>query len=103
MSATAHPWTARLRHAASPEGVAAAAALAGAVTLLSAGGYLAGWQRTAGWGAVLLALAVALRHVWPLLFGPVFAYDLARSVRRGRVFSLRCLYAGALLVVLFLL
>src|SRR5438477_11919898 len=35
-------------------------------------------------------------------FGPVFRYDLVRSARQGRLFLLRCVYAFALLVVLFL-
>jgi ABC-type transport system involved in multi-copper enzyme maturation permease subunit len=53
-------------------------------------------------GGVALLLLVVLRGVWRPLFGPVLFYDLVRSARRGRYAALRCLYAGALLGMLFL-
>src|SRR5262249_17784186 len=36
------------------------------------------------------------------IFGPVLRYELYRTARQGRAFSLRCLYSIVLLVVLFL-
>jgi ABC-type transport system involved in multi-copper enzyme maturation permease subunit len=36
------------------------------------------------------------------VFGPVLRYELFRTARQGRAFSLRCLYSIVLLVVLFL-
>jgi len=51
---------------------------------------------------VFVLLTVALRRGWVKLFGPVFFYDLVRTARRGRSFLLRCIYATALLVMLFL-
>src|SRR5262249_43834920 len=74
-----------------------------AACLLLLGGTLAPWQLALLWGAWLVALALLWRRARPRLFGPVFRYDLVRSARQGRPWSLRALYAGLLLVVLFLL
>ncbi len=51
----------------------------------------------------LTGFALILRRFWVGLFGPVFSFDLVRTSRRSPIFSLRCLYAGALLVILYLL
>jgi ABC-type transport system involved in multi-copper enzyme maturation permease subunit len=58
-------------------------------------------QRLILWALLLIPLAVLLRRSWLRLFGPVLFYDLVRLSRRGRNISLRCLYAGALAIVLF--
>lgn len=50
-----------------------------------------------------VGLALVVRRFWVGLFGPVFSFDLVRMTRRSPVFSLRCLYAGSLLVILYLL
>lgn len=48
-------------------------------------------------------LAIVLRRFWTGLFGPVFLFDLVRTSRNSPIFSLRVLYGGALLVILYLL
>ncbi len=51
----------------------------------------------AGWLAALVGLRLAgFFH----LFGPVLFYDLVRTARRRRNIAVRCLYAGALLLLL---
>lgn len=50
-----------------------------------------------------VGLAIVLRRFWVGLFGPVFLFDLVRTSRNSPIFSLRVLYAGALLVILYLL
>jgi ABC-type transport system involved in multi-copper enzyme maturation permease subunit len=52
------------------------------------------------WVVLLAAAAVSLRRTWIALLGPVLFYDLVTSSRRVRYILLRCLYAGALLLVL---
>src|SRR5438132_3033262 len=54
------------------------------------------------WALLLVALAISLRTGWLRFFGPVFFYDSVRSARRSNFGILRAVYAGALLVVLFL-
>src|SRR5713101_2385104 len=81
---------------------AGAAVLGGSVLLVVFGDRL-----TLGSSAIVavplcLFLAVGLRRGWVKLFGPVFFYDLVCTARRGRLFLLRCIYAAALLVMLFL-
>src|SRR5262249_29640708 len=63
---------------------------------------LSGWQR-AGAVAVLLALLpAAWRRSGIRLFRPMLLYDLVRTARRGRHLWFRCLYAAALLVMLYM-
>jgi ABC-type transport system involved in multi-copper enzyme maturation permease subunit len=50
---------------------------------------------------LLVGLVVLFRRAWSQLFGPVLFYDLIRLGRRSRFFLLRCLYAVALLLVLY--
>ena len=50
----------------------------------------------------LAGICLVLRRLWIGLFGPVFSFDLVRTSRRSPIFSLRCLYAGALLFILYL-
>jgi ABC-type transport system involved in multi-copper enzyme maturation permease subunit len=50
---------------------------------------------------LLVTAAVLLRRGWLKLFGPVLFYDMVRTARRGRYFLIRCLYAGLLLFILF--
>jgi ABC-type transport system involved in multi-copper enzyme maturation permease subunit len=58
-------------------------------------------QQAAVWGVFLLTLAVLSRSGWINLFGPVLFYDAIRTGRRSRYVVLRCLYATALLLVLY--
>lgn len=64
--------------------------------------FLPGWLSWSLIGILSLGLVLALRRLWRPLFGPVLFYDLIRSTRRGRYAALRCLYAAALLLILFL-
>src|SRR5207302_771768 len=53
-------------------------------------------------GALLLpVLVLFIRRLWIALFGPVLFYDLIRVSRRSQYIWLRCLYAAALLVLLY--
>src|SRR5207253_1174596 len=54
------------------------------------------------WAGVLVFFAFIVRLRWLTFFGPVFLYDLVRSARRSNFAALRSFYAGALLVVLFM-
>jgi hypothetical protein len=81
----------------------AAAAVLGGIGML----ILFGDRLTLGSSIVLAMLVFVVLTVgwqcgWVKLFGPVFFYDLVRTARRGRSFLLRCIYATALLVMLFL-
>jgi ABC-type transport system involved in multi-copper enzyme maturation permease subunit len=53
------------------------------------------------WGLWILALAFLFRQGWIRLFGPVLFYDLVRTGRRTRNILLRCIYATALLFILY--
>jgi ABC-type transport system involved in multi-copper enzyme maturation permease subunit len=53
------------------------------------------------WGLCCIALAFLCRGGWIRLFGPVLFYDLVRTGRRTRNILLRCVYALALLLVLY--
>jgi ABC-type transport system involved in multi-copper enzyme maturation permease subunit len=77
-------------------------ALAGGNALLWAWDVLPRWGLWVAGGAVALGVGLLLLPLWRQLFGPVLLYDLIRSTRRGRYAVLRCLYAAALLVMLFL-
>jgi ABC-type transport system involved in multi-copper enzyme maturation permease subunit len=77
------------------------ALLAGAVAFWWYRGRLTFLQQVAVWSLFLLALAVLSRKGWVKLFGPVLFYDAIRNGRRSRNILLRCLYAAALLCVLY--
>jgi ABC-type transport system involved in multi-copper enzyme maturation permease subunit len=49
----------------------------------------------------MAALAFLFRQGWIRLFGPVLFYDLVRTGRRSRNILLRCIYATALLFILY--
>src|SRR5579884_894688 len=76
--------------------------LAGVNALLWAGDVLPGWAVWTAWGVVAAGLLLLSAPLLRPLFGPVLFYDLIRSTRRGRYALLRCLYAAALLLMLFL-
>src|SRR5262245_53978532 len=69
---------------------------AGAALWLLAGRLPAALQ-VAPWAALVLALAFAVSRGWLPLLGPVLAYDLIRTTRRGRYALLRGVYALGLL------
>jgi ABC-type transport system involved in multi-copper enzyme maturation permease subunit len=58
------------------------------------------WQ-VAAWSLLLVVLAVLSWRGWERLLGPVFFYDLSRSTQRGQQNAHRWLYAGLLVVTLF--
>jgi ABC-type transport system involved in multi-copper enzyme maturation permease subunit len=78
-------------------------------SLLLAGAASVWWHRgtvslpkqVALYALLLVGLAVLLRRGWSQLFGPVLFYDLVRLGRRSRFFLIRCLYAVALLLILY--
>src|SRR6266487_1090146 len=53
------------------------------------------------WALWTFVLAFLFRHGWIRLFGPVLFYDLVRTGRRTRNIFLRCVYALALLFILY--
>jgi ABC-type transport system involved in multi-copper enzyme maturation permease subunit len=53
------------------------------------------------WGLWIVFLAFVFRQGWIRLFGPVLFYDLVRTGRRTRNILLRCIYALALLFILY--
>src|SRR6266700_6276949 len=53
------------------------------------------------WGLWFVFLAFVFRQGWIRLFGPVLFYDLVRTGRRTRNILLRCIYALALLFILY--
>src|SRR5262245_52393084 len=63
---------------------------------------LATEQRLACFAVLLALLPAAWRHSGIRLFGPMLLYDLVRTARRGRHLWFRCLYAAALLVMLYM-
>jgi ABC-type transport system involved in multi-copper enzyme maturation permease subunit len=75
--------------------------LAAAATVAWHRGQMSLPKQLALWVSLLLAFAVLLRRGWLRLFGPVLFYDLIRLGRRGRFFLLRCLYACALMLILY--
>lgn len=58
-------------------------------------------QHVAVWVFFVLAAAILARKGWIKLFGPVLFYDAIRTGRRSRYIVLRCLYATAILFVLY--
>ncbi|MCI0376091.1 MAG: ABC transporter permease subunit [Gemmataceae bacterium] len=68
----------------------------------SFGPRLTALQNVVLWTFLGVLAAVFLRRGWLKLFGPVLFYDIVRAGRRGRYFLLRCLYAGLLLFILFI-
>jgi ABC-type transport system involved in multi-copper enzyme maturation permease subunit len=55
------------------------------------------------WAVLLVGLVIVLRRFWSWLLGPLFFYDLIRTARRNRLIPTRCLFAIALLVLIFFL
>jgi ABC-type transport system involved in multi-copper enzyme maturation permease subunit len=94
-------------------GSAASREIAALVVLLAGVGVLMAFSvelspgSAAALGAVLLlAIAVILRRIIRRLaavFGPVLLYDLVRTARRGQLAAHRCLYAGFLVSIIFLI
>jgi ABC-type transport system involved in multi-copper enzyme maturation permease subunit len=54
------------------------------------------------WGVWIAVLALLFRQGWIRLFGPVLLYDMVRSGRRSRNILLRCIYALALFLMVYL-
>jgi ABC-type transport system involved in multi-copper enzyme maturation permease subunit len=81
--------------------------IAGASLLVLAGALLllAKWlpvsYQLGLWGLWIVGLAFLFRQGWIRLFGPVLFYDLVRTGRRTRNILLRCIYALALLFILY--
>lgn len=86
-----------------PEWIGLVLLLGAVVGLALRGDQLTPLTRAAAWLALLPAFAVLGRRGLPKLFGPVFVYDLTRTIRRSRAFSIRGVYAFLLLFILFLL
>jgi ABC-type transport system involved in multi-copper enzyme maturation permease subunit len=76
--------------------------VAAAAGLVRFGGGLPAEALTVAAGLWLAAGVLLLYRFWAWLFGPVFFYDLLRTTRGGRAFSVRAAYALFLLFVLFL-
>jgi ABC-type transport system involved in multi-copper enzyme maturation permease subunit len=55
------------------------------------------------WTILVVGLVIVLRRFWSWLLGPLFFYDLVRTARRNRLIPTRCLFAVALLVLIFFL
>src|SRR5205807_126964 len=68
--------------------------------LIWLGSQLAPAKQVVLWGLLVLALAALARRGWLRLFGPVFYYDLLRSVRKNRTFVYRFCYASMLGIVI---
>lgn len=83
------------------EGIGAASLLAFAGALLLSSKRLPILYQVSLWGFWIVALAFLFRRGWIRLFGPVLFYDLVRTGRRTRNILLRCVYALALLLVLY--
>jgi ABC-type transport system involved in multi-copper enzyme maturation permease subunit len=47
-------------------------------------------------------LFLLLRRVWVWVLGPLFFYDVVRTARRNWLIPVRCLYAGFLVLILFM-
>jgi len=67
------------------------------------GGGLSTAAYTACWALLLCTFAVLVRAGWLLLFGPLFLYDLVRTIRRSRIVLLRIIYTLSLFVLLLCL
>jgi ABC-type transport system involved in multi-copper enzyme maturation permease subunit len=74
----------------------------GAIALWKWSDPFPGWPKIAAWSVLGLVLVASLYPLWRTLLGPVLFYDMVRSTRRSRSVTMRCLYAVALLVILFL-
>jgi ABC-type transport system involved in multi-copper enzyme maturation permease subunit len=82
------------------EQLGVAGLLAGVAVLIWLGSQLTPARQVVLWGVLVLALAALARRGWVRLFGPVFYYDLLRSVRKNRTFVYRFCYAALLAVVI---
>jgi ABC-type transport system involved in multi-copper enzyme maturation permease subunit len=76
--------------------------LAGAAGLFWLGPELSLLERAILSIILLVGLLIILRRFWSWLLGPLFFYDLVRTARRNRLIPIRCLFALALLAVVFL-
>jgi ABC-type transport system involved in multi-copper enzyme maturation permease subunit len=76
--------------------------LLGAAGLTWLGPQLPLLERVILWVILSVGLLIILRRFWAWLLGPLFFYDLVRTVRRNRLIPVRCLFAIALLAVVFL-
>lgn len=76
--------------------------LCAVVALCRWGGDLQPWLMNALWALLLVGTGIVLQRHADAFFGPVLAYDLVRTARRGRHVWLRVVYAGVLLVMLYL-
>src|SRR6266851_7675252 len=81
--------------------IAGASLLALAGALLLSAKWLTVSYQLGLWGLWIVFLAFVFRQGWIRLFGPVLFYDLVRTGRRTRNILLRCVYALALLLVLY--
>jgi ABC-type transport system involved in multi-copper enzyme maturation permease subunit len=82
------------------EQLGVAGVLAGVAALIWLGSQLTPARQMVLWGLLVLALVALARRGWVRLFGPVFYYDLLRSVRKNRTFVYRFCYASGLAVVI---
>src|SRR5712692_7037532 len=83
------------------ERIAGASLLALAGALLLFAKWLPVSYQLGLWGLWIVFLAFVFRQGWIRLFGPVLFYDLVRTGRRTRNILLRCIYALALLFILY--
>src|SRR5260370_10618060 len=81
--------------------IAGASLLALAGALLLSAKWLPVSYQLGLWGFWIVLLAFVFRQGWIRLFGPVLFYDLVRTGRRTRNILLRCIYALALLFILY--
>jgi hypothetical protein len=81
-------------------GGASLLALAGALILFSKRLSLS--YQVGLWGVWIAVLALLFRQGWIRLFGPVLLYDMVRTGRRTRNILLRCIYALALFLMVYL-
>jgi ABC-type transport system involved in multi-copper enzyme maturation permease subunit/uncharacterized membrane protein YqaE (UPF0057 family) len=73
------------------------------IVLWLVGGLLPAAVQVALWAGLLLTLALVSAGGWLPLLGPVLAYDMIRTTRRGRYALLRVVYALALLLFILAL
>jgi ABC-type transport system involved in multi-copper enzyme maturation permease subunit len=83
------------------EMIAAGSLIASAGALLLSAKFLPTSYQIGLWGLWITVLALVFRQGWVRLLGPVLFYDLVRTGRRTRNILLRCIYALALLFILY--
>jgi len=77
--------------------------VAGLACIVWFGGGLSTAAYTACWALLLCTMAALVRAGSLRLFGPLFLYDLVRTIRRSRIVLLRIIYTLSLLVLLLCL